>query len=386
VKGFNVFRKTLAFVFLLAACLMAATPVRAASPQFDAAARALGYIQSVQNPDGGFPDFGTDSTVSATLDAVLAFASAGINVQIIVKTGDSPIDFLEAQAADYAASTPGHAAKLVDVLAILGQDPHQFGGKNSVDIMQSHYDAATHRYGEQKLDQALYLLAEESLGAKVSEADLTVLKGDELPDGCWEFVEGYGCDTNSSAIAVQALIGAGVSASDASIQKAVAYFAASQNPDGGFPYAVPGDSDANSTSVVIQALTAAGEDVDAAVWRKSGGTPMEALLALQDSATGAFTYSGADNAYATYQAVPALLLEPLLLPPLPQEGVVLPTPASVATPSAAAPTAMPVTLASTGEGSGGSGTGWEVAIVILTTAGVLLVATETVRRRHSSKE
>ncbi len=384
--------KTLAF-FLALTCVLAGAPVaQAATPQTTAADHAIDYVRGLQNGDGGFPDFGTDSTVSATLDAVIAFEDAGVDVDAVQRSGKSPIDFLETQAADYAAATPGQAAKLVAVLVIIGEDPHHFAGQDFVATMQSKYDAAAHRYGEQTLDQALYILAQRSLGHAISEADVSVLRGDELPAGCWEFAVGFGCDTNSTAIAIQALIAAGVSPADASIRSALDYFAASQNADGGFPYVAPGESDANSTAVVVQALTVAGEDVDASGrWEKPNGrTPVQALLGLQDGATGAFTYAGEDNAYATYQAVPALLLQPILLPPVrmaPITPVAMPTtsPLPTVTPVPTA-TVRPLALASTGEGRGGDGGGLPIAVFLLTLGGIVGGVGGLTMRRKVSQE
>ncbi len=167
----------------------------------------------------------------------------------------------------------------------------------------------------QVIEQALYLLARKSLGLAPPSGSVAVLEAKQQAGGCWEYSDGFGCDTNSTAMVVQALLAAGVAKSDGSVQAAIVYFKASQSGDGGFPYVAPGDSDADSTAFVLQALVAAGEDVDAGgPWEKAGKTPMQALLAFRDTATGAFMYGGQDNAYATYQAVPALLLQPLLLP------------------------------------------------------------------------
>ena len=383
--------KTLAFFLALACVLLVAPFAQAATPQAGAANHALDYMRTLQNPDGGFPDFGADSTASATLDAVLAFAAAGVDVDTVQKGGKSPIDYLKTQAADYAAATPGQAAKLVAVVAIVGEDPHHFAGQNSVDVMQSNYDGATHRYGEQTLDQALYILAQRSLGRSISEADLSVLRGDELPAGCWEFTVGFGCDTNSTAIAVQALIAAGVDPTDASIRRALDYLAASQNADGGFPYVAPGDSDANSTAVVVQALTAGGQDVDAGGrWQKPDGrTPMQVLLSLQDGATGAFTYAGEDNPYATYQAIPALLLQPILLPPVQRAPSTTPqaTPVPSAAPVTPMPTATarPVALAPTGQGEEGASSDSLAIGALVAVAGACVVISGLMLRRNGSK-
>ncbi len=303
-------------LLLAFACVFAgATTALGATPQHDAAQQALDYIRTLQNADGGFPSYGSDSSAGGTLDAMLAFAAAGVDPDDVRKGGHSPLDYMETQAAAYAASAD-HAAKLVIVLKAVSQDPHDFAGTDYVAKMESFYDGATHVYGVQVIDQALYLLARKSLRLAPAAGSVGVLDSKQQAGGCWEFSDGFGCDTNSTAMVLQALLAAGVSKSDGAVQAAIAYFKASQNGDCGFPYVAPGDSDANSTAFVLQALVAAGEDIDAGEpWEKAGQTPMQALLAFRDATTGAFTYAGDDNAYATYQAVPALLLQPLLLPP-----------------------------------------------------------------------
>ncbi|MGD0766496.1 MAG: prenyltransferase/squalene oxidase repeat-containing protein [Dehalococcoidia bacterium] len=328
----------------------------AATPQTNAANQALDYIRTIQNADGGFPSFGSDSSAGATLDAVFAFAAAGVDIGTVEKGGNSPIGYLEAQADAYAA-TPGGAAKLVLGLIAAGEDPHAFAGADYVAKMQSYFDSAAHRYGEQTIDHALYMLARKSLGLSPAYGTVSFLKSKQSADGCWEFSDGFGCDTNTTAVAIQALLAAGLPPTDGSIKNALGYLKAAQNTDGGFPYVVPSDSDANSTAYVLQALVAAGEDVDAGgSWEKPGGrTPPQALLSFRDATTGAFTYAGEDSAYATYQAVPALLLQPLLLPPVKDKATATPRPThtstatavSATTPAATATTAATIATAPT---------------------------------------
>jgi len=137
------------------------------------------------------------------------------------------------------------------------------------------------------------------------------------------------------------------------VQGGLAYLAAAQNDDGGFPYSPESeygtDSDANSTAVVIQALAAAGEDVGAGgPWDKGEGrTPLAALLSFQNPETGAFTFGGQDSAFATYQAVPGLLLAPLPLATTTLEERAEPP----AAPSPAPEVAV-VTIPATGQGPG----------------------------------
>src|SRR3990172_5581155 len=93
-------------------CLAVATHTMAAGPETDRALQATGYIRTLQGSDGSFPDFADTSTPSATLEAIFAFAAAGIDPRTVEQAGNGPDDYLATQAASYSSS-PGGAAKLV---------------------------------------------------------------------------------------------------------------------------------------------------------------------------------------------------------------------------------------------------------------------------------
>jgi hypothetical protein len=126
-----------------------------------------------------------------------------------------------------------------------------------------------------------------------------------LPEGGWEWSPGWGRDTNSTALALQALIAAGVPITESAIVSAQSYLESAQSDEGGYSYdpnASWGNvADANSTAYVLQAMAALGVDA-----------PTEAidfLLALQgdEGALGWQTAQPATNLSSTQQAIPALL-------------------------------------------------------------------------------
>jgi hypothetical protein len=133
----------------------------------------------------------------------------------------------------------------------------------------------------------------------------------QCADGAWalfgDTAAGTG-DTNTTAMVVQALHATG---HRDEIGEAFDYFRRVQNSDGGFPYQNPSaygtDTDANSTALVLQALLATGEPLG--MWIPGGTDPLGALVALHDSASGAFFWQAAmpyPNAVATAQAIPAV--------------------------------------------------------------------------------
>jgi len=339
--------RNVGYVVLAFAAVMAGGSllVSAAGPRTEAANKALNYVRTLQNADGGFPlSLGSDSSAGETIDAVFAFAAAGTDPATVKRDGKSPLDYLVAQTDSYI-TTPGHLAKLVLGLAEAGEDPRDFAGHDLVAGMNAGFNSTSHSYGDSPIDHALYMLARERLDLSPAHGAAGYLESKQLDDGCWKFSDSFGCDTNTTALAIEALLAAGADPSDGAVEDALDYLEDAQNDDGGFPYdplsSWGTDSDANSTAFVIQALVAAGEKIGD--WDKGGTTPLEALVAFQLN-SGAFEWQpgfGA-NAMATYQSIPALLLEPYPGAPKTQEREATHTPKPTKTPTpTVAPTAEP---------------------------------------------
>jgi hypothetical protein len=225
-------------------------------------------------------------------------------------------------------------------------------------------------------------------------------------DGGWEFIPGDGSDTNTTAVALQALLAAGevgiVHPLTPPPGRALDYLHESQNADGGFGFLPGEDSDPNTTAFVIQALIAAGEDIDAGgPWTPGGVTPLEGLLSFRNAETGAFQFFGADSAYATYQVVPALMMAPFPAletmpdgeaPPASPTPTNSPAPVSSPTP-AATPTLSPIATAtpaeetpsalpSVGGGPGdGQASGWALAALLAGCAGAATIGVAARRSR-----
>ncbi len=126
-------------VLAFAAVLAGGSPLgSAASPRTEAANKALDYIRTLQNTDGGFP-----SSAGETIDAVFAFVADDSDPASVKKDGKSPLDYLEAQTDSYI-TTPGHLAKLVLGLAAAGEDPRDFAGHDLVAGMNASFNSASH--------------------------------------------------------------------------------------------------------------------------------------------------------------------------------------------------------------------------------------------------
>jgi prenyltransferase beta subunit len=154
------------------------------------------------------------------------------------------------------------------------------------------------------------LLGSAALSQTLPVSATAYLQAQALPGGGWEWAPGWGADTNTTALALQALRAAGEPKSAPTALAGLAFLHATQNDDGGFPYAPGADarSDANSTAYAVQALIALGENPAGPGWAVNGQTPVDFLLGLQ-LADGSFEWQpgAGSNLLATQQAIPALL-------------------------------------------------------------------------------
>lgn len=158
------------------------------------------------------------------------------------------------------------------------------------------------------------ILGAAALGEEIPASAIEALLSQQSEDGGWEWQAGFGTDTNTTALAIQALIAAGHPADSNEITAALAFLKSAQIESGGFVYdpkTPEYGADANSTAYVIQALLAAGEDPTSEAWTIGGFTPLRFLLGLQ-LADGSFEWqpNTGSNLMATAQAVPALLGQP----------------------------------------------------------------------------
>lgn len=328
------FLLTCSAILLLVA--VASTPSSAA-PETSAALEATNYIRSLQNADGGFPAFGTDSSPSTTLEAVFSFSAVGVDPRTVENGTNGPDDYLAVQVAGVTLPA-GSLAKLAAGLATMDIDPTSFAGTDVLAAMEANYDPATGKYGDDIFAQSLFMLAEAALDRAVPSMAADYLQSLQLPTGGWEFSSGWGTDTNSTAIALRALIAAGVPANDPDVAEALAYLHTTQQTDGGFPYSVPGDSDPNSTAYVIQSIVAVGQSAEAGgPWDLGGNAnPLKALVSFQNPVTGALQYFGSDSPFATYQGVPGLMLA--AFPEQFDPDATPPTPTATSSPTATSTT------------------------------------------------
>jgi len=353
-------QKQIALVTLVvAAVLAAAAPALAAA---DTTA-ALDYLRTQQNADGGFGSgFSPDSSLSSTADAVLAIVAAGGDLATFDKGGNTPLTYLAAQAP--SAATGGDLAKLILAVTAAGENPRQFGQVDSVAKLEELI-GANGRIGaptDTFFGHCLAVLALKSAERPIPAAAVGLIKITQQDGGgwAWDGSSATAADTNTTAVAVQALAAAGDIPTP--IAQAMSYYHSIQNDDGGWPYQSPSSfgtaTDANSTAVTIQAILAAGQDPAGAEWTASTGqTPVAALEALQNP-TGAFAWQATerdDNLLATVQALPALAGKPFPLATMDVGPAVTPPPPDTipVTGGPAMNLTLPLILAGLGLASGG---------------------------------
>ena len=364
----------------------------------DPATRALAYLSVQQAADGSIA-----GSAGPTEDFVLGAAAAGFDPNTLVSCGGTSAFQYLAAGATAETATAGGTAKLL-LAALAGRlDPTAFAGHDLRTRLTTFLNAGTGAFGDgSTFGQSLSILALKGDGQAIPAAAVTELKGLQDTDGSWNYqaaANSVAGDSNSTAVAIEALIAAGVPAADASMTKAITYLHTQQNADGGFTYSAPGSSDPDSDALVIQALVALGENPTGATWTVGGKTVMDDLLSRQAS-NGGFTFPGnpGPDAFTTSQVPAGLKQVPLpgttawvagtkvpgvTCPPAAPAPTATPRVSAAPTPARAAVTPPPTSTA--GSPSGGTPgpiqpAAWLSMILLATVSGSLMLGRRTRRR------
>jgi len=360
----------------------------------DPATCALRYLAAQQSADGS-----VGGQAGVTADYVFGAAAAGFDPTLLEKSGgSSAIAYLESAIG----GSLGNAA-IVAKTALAGLDakldPTSFGGHDLLAALDATYSSTTHAFGDgETYTQSLAILAlgaAADAGHPVPAAAVSELIAAQDSDGSWDF-QGVkdaagGGDTNSTAVAIEALVAAGTPPTDASIAAALTYLHAQQLGDGGFPYSDafgPPFSDPDSDANVIQGLVAAGEDPSAAAWTKGGHTAPTNLRTFQSAANGGFTFPGnpGPDAFTTSQVPGGLEQVPFPGRRTWTAGSTLPAgvcAAVVPSPSGSArPIATPPATATSGPmAPAPAEPGWIPVLAVLALGGAAVAAGSRSRRR-----
>jgi hypothetical protein len=295
--------KWMAVLLMLMAGLLLALPARAQEDTYNAD-EAIAFLETMQNPDGGFTNgFAPESDLATTADVVIAAVAAGHDPNAFF-SGDmlNPFAFLGTQVSTGSLTGPGQIAKVLTAVIAAGKDPLAFAGHNLVEDLLAQ-QGENGLFGAGAFDHCLALIALQNAGVELPAGSVEVLLEGQDEAGGWGFMAGNAPDTNTTGLCLQALA---LTGETEAVEAGLDYLAAIQNEDGGWPYQNPSDfgtdSDANSTALVLQALIAAGQDLTE--WND----PQDGLAALQLE-SGAFAYQTAqpgDSIPATVAVIPAL--------------------------------------------------------------------------------
>ena len=196
---------------------------------------ALTWLRAQQQTDGSFGGPGQST------DAVFAAVSGGQDPAAWTHGGPSLLDYLATQAMTYTLSSTAAAGKLTLALLAAQPDrpPNRFGGVNVGGRVLDAFDHHSGQIGSSLYDHGFGLLALSAQYAPGRWLARTWLRQRQLTNGGWEFGGGWGADTNTTAVALQALLAAGEPAEAPSVRRGLAFLRQQQNPDGGFPYQKP---------------------------------------------------------------------------------------------------------------------------------------------------
>ena len=297
------------------------------APQMTATARALEWLHAQQQADGGY------GSVGATVEAMLAIGANGYTAAEwrSPDSGVSLNSYILANGASFVTS-PASAGKLA--VAVAATDvQYPVGATRPI----SFYNPISGTFSTNSGDVAWAILGLRAMNLTVPAPAVSALKAAQQADGGWEWSPGWGTDTNTSSLALEALVSAGEPLTSTTIISGFEFLKTAQNTDGGFTYSPTSpwgtDSDTNSTAYVVQALKAIHQPVPlggSAIFGSlpiTGTTPISYLLGMQLS-SGAFEWQPGtgENLLATQQAVPGLLERPFPLATRDiSDGIVVPT-------------------------------------------------------------
>ena len=277
-----------------------------APARIEAAQAALFYLVNEQsNPESA------RASMSADVETLLAVGANRVDITQWALDSPSLLDFVVDNAASYSQEGVSSAGKLA--VGMVGVE----NGCWPADAMRpsDYYSPTIGALAADTGPLAWGILGTLALDEPVPTGSVDYLLNLALPEGGWEWAQGWGRDTNSTSLALQALVAADIPISHTAIISAVAYLRSAQSDAGGFSYDPFGQwgnvPDTNSTAYVVQALTALGEDVTGEAWQAANGDPIDFILSLQSGGgIGWQTEQPAPNLGATQQAIPALLGQP----------------------------------------------------------------------------
>ena len=297
------------------------------------ASRAEHWLSGAQNADGGFgPVPGVASSRLYSGWAGLGLAAAGHNPRDLKRRGGRSLAAY-ASRDGRTVKDIGEVERTVLLLTAAGLSPHDFGGRDLVELILGR------RRGDGSIAgfvsyTTFGVLALRSAGVSPGAKTVAWLVSAQNADGGFGVAPASSSDSDMTGAALQALAVVG-RRSVGVAQRAVAWLRANQNDDGGFGQFRGRDSNAQSTAYAVQGLVAVGA---------GGATLKRALAYLRglQRANGSVSYSSNSNqtpVWVTAQALMALERAPLPIAAVPRAPQPRKPKAAVAPAPPAAPAA-----------------------------------------------
>jgi hypothetical protein len=249
-------------------------------------ARATGWLESIQNRDGGFGASRDDASgAEITCWAMLGLEAAGRNPLDVARRGHTPVDFLRGHIGEL--KSPGDLARTVIALEGAGVDPRDFAGTNLVsELLSRRRDNGS--YEGWPNSTAFAVIALRAAGATGGlDRSLSWLRRVQNDDGGWGDVPGSPSTADGTGAVMQAL-----SSDSKAVHRGLSYLRGAQRPGGGFSIGGNGSVNSQSTAWAIQGILAAGGDPSS--FRRGGSSAPDYLSAHQES-DGHYRYSGSSD-------------------------------------------------------------------------------------------
>ena len=300
----------IAALVLFALLFGALAPARAGASDVS---RAAAWLQSVQNPDGGFGTGpGEDSGAEMSCWAMLGLEAAGRNPLDVARLGRTPVDFLRGSVGEL--KSPGDLARTILALEGAGVDPRKFAGANLVSQLLAKR-RGNGSYEGWPGSTAFAVIALRAAAATGSlEGSLSWLRQVQNDDGGWGDVPGSPSTADGTGAVMQAL-----SSDSKAAQRGLSYLRQAQRSGGGFPLGGNSAVNTQSTAWAVQGIIAGGGDPSSF---RRGGKSAPDYLSVQQQDDGHYRYSKSSDQtpiWVTGQVLVAVAGDSYPIQPPPRE-------------------------------------------------------------------
>lgn len=311
-------RTTLALLASIPLLLGLAVPVAAATPQTTNASLAIQWLHGQQQSSGQIGP-ATGNPIARSAETAFSLFAAGQDAAAF-KNGTLSLAHYLTAATTTDVGTNG------ELLLARAVQPSAGPTAGPIAQLRAAYLQAcasfAGEYGGDIFSDALAVLGLRAAGQQLGAEAIAFLRSKENPaDHGWSFDNAgqFGSDSNTTALVIQALLAAGVSAADPAVAGGLGFLGTTFQ-SGGFvfqtasPPSPPSIPDAQSDELAIQAILAAGLQANP-TWSPRLAAAQQNLANLQVS-TGAdagalLGFDGKPSLMATTPAPAALLLKPL---------------------------------------------------------------------------